>query len=160
MRVIDLTGKRFGRLQVIERANNIGNGVAWLCRCDCGNEKIILGHSLRNGKTKSCGCYRKETATIQANKNSAAKFLGRKINSCGYVAVFMPEHPNANCTGHVLEHRLVATEILGRPLEKCEVVHHMNGDRRDNRKENLKVMTTSEHSSLHRKIDHWKGKIT
>ena len=59
LRVIDLTGQRFGRLTVIERdLNNKGNGAYWLCKCDCGNIKSIYGGNLRSGNTKSCGCLR------------------------------------------------------------------------------------------------------
>jgi hypothetical protein len=55
--VIDLTGKRFGRLVVIRRAENIKAGVPrWFCRCDCGQECKIAGEYLRKGDTKSCGC--------------------------------------------------------------------------------------------------------
>ena len=53
----DLTGQKFGRLTVIERAENGKNGsTRWLCRCECGNEKIIEGGHLRSNKIKSCGC--------------------------------------------------------------------------------------------------------
>ena len=53
----DLTGQKFGRLTVIERAENDKNGsTRWLCRCECGNEKIIEGGHLRSHKIKSCGC--------------------------------------------------------------------------------------------------------
>ena len=58
----DLTGKRFGRLVVIERAENnkCGNSM-WICQCDCGNiTKPIVGSSLKNGDTQSCGCLAKE----------------------------------------------------------------------------------------------------
>jgi hypothetical protein len=59
-KLIDLTGKRFGKLVVIEKVNKptnlIGHNTYWLCKCDCGREKIILGASLRNNKTLSCGC--------------------------------------------------------------------------------------------------------
>ena len=55
--LVDLTGQRFGRLVVIQRADNDKYGKArWLCLCDCGNQKVILGGSLRKGSTKSCGC--------------------------------------------------------------------------------------------------------
>lgn len=58
---IDLTGKRFNRLVVLERASNDKDGrTRWLCRCDCGNERIISGKCLRNGHTQSCGCLNKE----------------------------------------------------------------------------------------------------
>ena len=51
----DLTGKRFGRLTVLEEAGTT-NGRRWLCRCDCGEEKIVYGNSLKRGTTKSYGC--------------------------------------------------------------------------------------------------------
>lgn len=57
----DLTGKRFGKLLVLERAEDwVGaNGhrhIQWLCQCDCGNQVVIKGSSLRAGYNKSCGC--------------------------------------------------------------------------------------------------------
>jgi len=58
---IDLTKKRFGRLTVIERAENAKCGnIRWRCICDCGNETIPQSVSLRNGTTQSCGCLQKE----------------------------------------------------------------------------------------------------
>lgn len=59
--VKDLTGQKFGRLTVIKRVENkvtpSGSMLAqFLCRCDCGQQKIILGTNLRRGKSLSCGC--------------------------------------------------------------------------------------------------------
>ena len=65
---IDLTGQRFGKLVVIERAENIGNNTAWLCQCDCGNLKIIQGRSLKGEKTFSCGCGQKAVARKLSEK--------------------------------------------------------------------------------------------
>lgn len=63
-KLIDLTEQKFGRLTVIVRAENkvYGNQTktAWLCRCDCGNMVIVCTQELRNGDTKSCGCFSKE----------------------------------------------------------------------------------------------------
>ena len=60
-KLIDLMGQKFGRLTVIERAENTKDGRAqWKCKCDCGNELIVRGKNLRNGSTKSCGCLQKE----------------------------------------------------------------------------------------------------
>jgi hypothetical protein len=59
--VIDLTGQRFGRLVAIERAENHKRGdVQWRCRCDCGDESIVLTRNLQRGATRSCGCLRRE----------------------------------------------------------------------------------------------------
>lgn len=58
---IDLTGQPFGRLIVIREYGRDAHGnVLWLCRCECGNEIIVRGDSLRNEHTTSCGCYNRE----------------------------------------------------------------------------------------------------
>lgn len=55
----DLTGRKFGKLTVIERAENAKNGrVRWLCKCECGNSIAVLSYSLKRGQTKSCGCLK------------------------------------------------------------------------------------------------------
>lgn len=63
-RFIDLTGRKFGRLIVIKRSlpNNKWNKTMWLCKCDCGTKKSILGKSLtcKTEPTKSCGCINAE----------------------------------------------------------------------------------------------------
>lgn len=61
MRPIDLKNQRFGRLLVLSRAGTLyGDKPAWLCRCDCGVEKVISGGSLRKGVTVNCGCRMRE----------------------------------------------------------------------------------------------------
>lgn len=62
MRLDDLTGRKFGRLTVIERAPNKGRKTCWLCRCDCGNTTIVIADNIKNGQTTSCGCYHREKA--------------------------------------------------------------------------------------------------
>lgn len=60
-KLIDLTGKKFGRLTVIERRGSDKYGkVLWLCKCDCGNETVVRGNSLKRGLTTSCGCYKSD----------------------------------------------------------------------------------------------------
>lgn len=57
----DLTGQRFGRLEVIEQAGRSkSKHIMWLCRCDCGKRKVVMGNHLTSGRTKSCGCFMDE----------------------------------------------------------------------------------------------------
>lgn len=56
---IDMRGKKFGKLTVIEKEPyKKGKATIWKCICDCGNEVSVRGYCLRSGKTKSCGCIR------------------------------------------------------------------------------------------------------
>lgn len=53
-----LIGLTFGRLTVLERAGHYRKKLTYRCKCQCGNEKVVLGCGLRNGHTRSCGCLR------------------------------------------------------------------------------------------------------
>lgn len=59
-KVIDLTGKRFGRLTVIKPHRTKGGRCGWLCKCDCGRETVATTSDLKDGNTSSCGCLRSE----------------------------------------------------------------------------------------------------
>lgn len=65
----DLCGQRFGKLTVIRRVegtqSNRARADSWLCRCDCGNESVVLGSNLVRGHTKSCGCIKLNDLTGQ-----------------------------------------------------------------------------------------------
>jgi len=56
----DITGQKFGRYTVIEYADTLNKKARWLCRCDCGREKIVCGSNLRTGLVQSCGCLKDE----------------------------------------------------------------------------------------------------
>ena len=69
MKMIDLTGKTFGKLVVIERypdyiQKNGRHRVRWKCKCTCGNIIVVNGDNLKSKSTTSCGCYQKEMAII------------------------------------------------------------------------------------------------
>ncbi len=75
--LIDLTGKRFGRLTVIEKMPpRYKNKTAafWRCKCDCGRETIVIGRSLRVGLTKSCGCIQSEMMSNTINDLSGKRY--------------------------------------------------------------------------------------
>lgn len=59
----DLTGRRFGRLEVVDRAQNRNKHVYWRCRCDCGKDVEVRGDALTRGPTVSCGCYHDDIVT-------------------------------------------------------------------------------------------------
>lgn len=61
MQIIDLTGKRFGRLTVIKRGENVVNRPGWICKCDCGKTILVAGGHLRDGHTQSCGCRQRDS---------------------------------------------------------------------------------------------------
>lgn len=52
----NLTGQRFGMLVALRRAPNQNGRTCWVCRCDCGNERIVISRDLKRGKVRSCGC--------------------------------------------------------------------------------------------------------
>lgn len=56
----DLTGKKFGKLTVIELLPKNGKDRKWKCKCDCGNDTEVVHNKLKSGHTKSCGCFKKD----------------------------------------------------------------------------------------------------
>lgn len=108
------------------------------CECGCGEliapqrsdgkpRRFVLGHGSR-----------KPTPT-------------RAVHTNGYILVQVGRHhPLADAKGRVYEHRLVASEALGRPLLPGEVVHHIDGNRKNNAAENLQVCASNaEHKSAY-----------
>lgn len=75
---------------------------------------------------------------------------GKTHNAAGYILVFVGKgKPGTTKSGYAYEHRVVMEEVLGRPLDGDEVVHHINGDKTDNRPENLCVTKRGLHGGFH-----------
>ena len=79
---------------------------------------------------------------------------GRTVSKEGYVWIWVEPTSSffsMSYRNYIEEHRLVMAQHLSRCLESCEIVHHINGIRDDNRIENLEIMTRGEHTILHQK---------
>ena len=77
----------------------------------------------------------------------------------GYKQVYAPNSSEARENGYAPKHRLVMSRKLGRPLGHDEIVHHKNGNKRDNRSSNLRLITRAEHYKIHhsnRKQYNWR----
>lgn len=81
MRLVDLSGKKFGRLTVVRRNehNDKYNKPMWNCICDCGNEVVVLGNALKNGNTKSCGCYKLEQIRSCETKHHTHRLTNTRL---------------------------------------------------------------------------------
>lgn len=75
----------------------------------------------------------------------------RRIVKSGYICLYIPKHPNSTSLGYIPEHRLIMEKKIGRYLKSGELVHHIDGNRSNNKLENLKIITKSEHMKLHSK---------
>lgn len=116
MKFQDLTGIRFGRLTVLERAENRGNRVCWRCKCDCGNLTTVCASLLKSGNTSSCGCYHKQrtseacfqdlkgqrfgklTVTEYIGKGKDGKSLWQCHCECGNVCIVSSSHLKSGTT--------------------------------------------------------------
>lgn len=85
--MIEMTGKKFGRLTVLKKAEykTKARQAHWWCRCECGNELIVNGSSLRRGLTKSCGCLRDE---YRRKKKTPPRRAAQRIECNGELLTF------------------------------------------------------------------------
>lgn len=70
MKILDIKGKRFGRLVAIERVQNVGKKVSWRCLCDCGKETNVLTTNLTTNRIKSCGCLKDQKLIERSTKHN------------------------------------------------------------------------------------------
>jgi hypothetical protein len=128
----------------------------------CGKERWIHASSLRKARSLEClSCCGKEKIKIMNSPSAKRRFgsdhhLFKKGFSFkdGYKIVSLHRNHKyrsmADCRGRLREHRLIMAIHLGRMLESWEIVHHINGNRSDNRVENLQLMSSA---SLHRQLE-------
>ena len=142
--------------------NAIASGGGRYCSLACsGRAKSEAGRQTEY-TCEVCGKLFRRTPRANATPRfcsrscKAQSFSGNSfVDKKGYVHVWLPEHPVANSTGYVLEHRLVVSREIGRPLRIDEHIHHVDEDPGNNAPENLMIVTAEEHRRIHnRKTAH------
>ena len=128
------------------RTNKHGQRQRWVGCLDCGKERwvVILNGQLTCQRCHSCASKRRSFG----EKNPSWQG-GRVKDPQGYILIKLPpDSPYlsmANSNRYIKEHRLVVSISLNRLLEPKEFVHHKNGNRADNRQENLLIVNSSTH---------------
>lgn len=133
------------------------NGTVKYCSKACASE------ANKTGEIKKCLHCGKEFYTTRndfcsqkcAREYKKANYKHKEYMENGYVCLYVNGY---NKKGNVKKHRYLMEQKLGRKLLQNEVVHHINGNKTDNRIENLAVMERGEHSKLHRKEEKENGK--
>lgn len=155
------TKQKYNRLTIVKEARRKGTSIIYLCLCYCGNYCEIYRGNLITGKSKSCGCYKKEEAQKRLKKtnkyyieNNIAYVTAENTNNIFMVDADKWEQiknicwyegnngylQNKSADGLLLLHRVVTS------AEKGLVVDHINHNKRDNRLINLRVCDYSENA--------------
>ena len=125
------------------------------CECGCGRPAPIAKMTSK-GKGHVKGqpmrfIYKHRGRSFKGENNPSWNG-GKFIDGHGYVRILRPDHPEANNKGYINEHRLIAEEVLGKSLPSGAVMHHVNGDKTDNRRKNLVICQDENyHGLLHKR---------
>lgn len=114
-------------------------GIARTCPV-CGRDFFASASNVRRGQGKRCSLACARVATRKPRL---------KVHDAGYVLVRPSDRAQCSDNTPMYEHRVVAEEMIGRPLRSGEVVHHRDGNPRNNDPSNLEVLSAREHSRRH-----------
>ena len=102
-RFLDRTNMRYGRLLVIKHAGkDKRNKHLWLCKCDCGNEKVVVADNLSSGKSKSCGCLKREFFAKKGNQFGLYKDRQKAMMKVQY-SHLKRRHSNKQMSGEIID---------------------------------------------------------
>lgn len=160
----DMTGQRFGRLNVIkDSGKRIHKEVVWECLCDCGNTCYVTGYSLRAGKTKSCGCYAIDRV-IETSKKETKFDLNNFPWGVGWTSntddifIFDKEDYDKikNYCWSLDAYGYIMTRIKGKTVKLHRLimgvddpsifVDHIKHDKKDNRKNRMRLVTNQQNT--------------
>jgi HNH endonuclease len=116
-----------------------------LCACGCGESRSPLD---KKGRPRRF--IKTHFSSFRSGEKHPQWKGGIRIDGNGYMMKRVPAHPYAH-NSYVAEHRLVMENYLGRYLLSNEMIHHKDGNIRNNNIENLELMNKSQHLSLHRR---------
>lgn len=151
-RVKDVTNQRFGRLVVMKFTYADQYGIAyWLCACDCGREIIIAGNSLRQGRTKSCGCLRRESSSRQTGINGPNYTNGKHCGKYTKAILDLKEECRRQA-GYICQECDKTQEQELEDIGMVLCAHHIDLDDSNNVLQNLYCICHVCHAGLHRKI--------
>lgn len=154
-RVNDLTGKRFGQLTVIcqtkKKTNSVNRSSYWLCRCDCGREIAVYANALISGNTKTCGncswgSYEFLPEYVMGHFVNGKTFL---IDYADYKKVSGYRWWVDKSSGYFvtsIDGRITYLHHMLMPNKEGFVCDHINRNKMDNRRANLRYATLQQNS--------------
>lgn len=110
---------------------------------------VSRGIKIRNRSESLKAAFEHGRGNLAKGKDSSRWKGGIIRHSNGYVMVYNPNHPKADCRGYVYKAILVVEKKLKRCVKKGEVVHHVDGNKLNNSPNNLRLLTPSKHARLH-----------
>lgn len=128
------------------------NSVERVCKC-CHKVFIVYRERLERNAGHFCSNKCRYNSFALSGNPNWKKDGHKRLNCNGYIEVKMSVHSQKRTSGYCLEHRLIIEKNIGRILNIKEVVHHINGDKQDNKLENLILFKNiSEHLKHHRRL--------